>query len=75
MRTENVTSGHDAEQASIEIARLRQALAAQEESLEFLHERYQTLCRIEEGGWWRLRGRLLPLLRLAARLRAGIRAK
>jgi hypothetical protein len=56
--------------SSAELERLRQALAAQESSLEFLHERYVTLRRIEAGGWWRLRARILPLLRIAGRLRA-----
>jgi glycogen(starch) synthase len=54
---------------NVEIARLREAVAAQEETLAFLHERDETLRRIEQGGWWRLRSRLLPLLRLARRLR------
>lgn len=40
------------------------------ERLLFLQGRHETLCRIEQGGWWRLRGRLLPLLSLAGRLRA-----
>ena len=46
-----------------EIDRLRAAIASQEETLAFLHQRYETLCRIEEGGWWRLRDRLRPALR------------
>jgi len=58
---------------SVENARLRQAVAAQEATLAFLHERHETLRRVEEGGWWRLRGRLLPLLRLATRVRARVR--
>jgi hypothetical protein len=31
--------------------------------------RGETLARIEAGGWWRLRRRLLPLMRLAGRAR------
>jgi glycosyltransferase involved in cell wall biosynthesis len=53
-----------------EIARLRQALVAQDEALAFLHTRHETLTRVEEGGWWRLRGHVLPLLRVVGRLRA-----
>ncbi len=56
-----------------EIARLRQALLAQDEALAFLHARHETLTRVEAGGWWRLRGHLLPLLRVAGRLRAATR--
>jgi len=56
--------------SSAEIGRLHEALNAQEKTLEFLRGRYETLCRIEQGGWWRLRRRVLPLLRLAGRLRA-----
>ena len=63
------TQAHGA-QWEAEIARLRQALLAQDEALAFLHARHETLTRVEEGGWWRLRGHLLPLLRVAGRLRA-----
>jgi GT2 family glycosyltransferase len=44
-------------------------LAAAPELAE-LRRRSQTLAAIEAGGWWRLRGRLLVLLRAAARARA-----
>jgi glycogen synthase len=53
-------------------AQERQSACAEESTLLFLHRRHETLCRIEQGGWWRLRGRLLPLLSLAARLRARV---
>jgi hypothetical protein len=49
-----------------EVTRLRQAVAAQEKALVFLRERHETLDRVERGGWWQLRGRLLPLLRAAS---------
>lgn len=58
------------EQAQAENTRLKQALTSQEATMAFLHSRHDTLCRIEAGGWWRLRGRLQPLLRVATRLRA-----
>lgn len=46
------------------IAELEQRVAASEaESVR----RGETLARIEAGGWWRLRRRLLPLMRLAGR--------
>jgi hypothetical protein len=61
---------NDSAVSTAELERLREALAAQESSLEFLHERHLTLRRIEAGGWWRLRGRILPLLRIAGRLRS-----
>jgi hypothetical protein len=44
-------------------------IASQESTLAWLHRRHETLCRVEQGGWWRLRGLLLPLLTLAGRLR------
>lgn len=48
------------------IAELEQRLATSDaESMR----RGETLARIEAGGWWRLRKRLLPLLRLAGRAR------
>jgi lipopolysaccharide transport system ATP-binding protein len=37
--------------------------------LAYLRERDATLQRVLTGGWWRLRARLLPLLRLAGRSR------
>lgn len=47
-----------------EVAELRGRLAASEAEAARLGE---TLTRIEAGGWWRLRRRLLPLMRLAGR--------
>jgi GT2 family glycosyltransferase len=38
--------------------------------LAWLWERECTLVAIQSGGWWRLRARLLPLVRLASSLRA-----
>ena len=35
---------------------------------------YKTLSAIENGGWWRLRGRLSPLIGAASSARAAIRA-
>jgi glycosyltransferase involved in cell wall biosynthesis len=63
-----------------EIARALHAEAsAREEELdalraevELLRERAMTLERVTAGGWWRLRGRLLPLLRLAGGLRRAL---
>jgi glycogen synthase len=60
-------------QARAELARMAEAVAAQEQALAFLSRRHDTLCRIEQGGWWRLRGRILPLLRLATRVRRRLR--
>ena len=36
--------------------------------LTWLRYRAETLARIEAGGWWRLRARLLPVIRVASRL-------
>jgi GT2 family glycosyltransferase len=52
--------------AATEHARVRTDQAA---LIEHLAARNATLERIEQGGWWRLRTRLLPLLRLLAALR------
>jgi len=58
------------EQTRAENVRLEQAVSSQEETMAFLHSRHDTLCRVEQGGWWRLRGHLLPVLRLGGWLRA-----
>ncbi len=60
------------EQARAELSRLHEAVAAQERTLEFLARRDDTLSRIEQGGWWRLRSRILPLLRLAKWVRSRV---
>jgi hypothetical protein len=57
-----------------ERGRLERGLARAAEQVEHLERRSQTLSAIEAGGWWRLRARVLPLIRLARavrRLRAG----
>jgi glycosyltransferase involved in cell wall biosynthesis len=54
--------------AQAELAQARHTLLAQEATLEILHQHHETLRRIEQGGWWQLRGRILPLLRLADRV-------
>lgn len=43
------------------------AAAAQAEMLAYLHTRHLTLHRIENGGWWQLRTRLLSIGRRLAR--------
>jgi|GEM_PF-1348921 len=45
-----------------EVPRLNQLVDEQRETMSWLFEREATLRRIEAGGWWRLRGRLLSLL-------------
>ncbi|MEO6859230.1 MAG: glycosyltransferase [Solirubrobacteraceae bacterium] len=52
-----------------ELAWLRQVVLSQEETLRFLHTRNETLDRIEQGGWWRLRAHIVPVLRLVTWLR------
>lgn len=48
--------------------RLEVEVVQQRELLPYLHERHFTLQRIEAGGSWRLRRRLLPILRAYGRL-------
>jgi GT2 family glycosyltransferase len=43
--------------------RLEAEIAEHRDLLPYLHERHATLQRIEAGGFWRLRRRVLPLLR------------
>jgi len=57
------------ENAQGELEQLRRAVAAQEETLDILRVRHEILCRIEEGGWWRLRKRIRPLIRVAGAVR------
>jgi GT2 family glycosyltransferase len=54
---------------------LSSRLDAQEEELAWLRERAATLARVEAGGWWQLRRRVLPALRLAGALRRRLRAR
>jgi hypothetical protein len=66
--------------AYAELARINAALVAERDAarreldlvapeLAALRERSRALDAIEAGGWWRLRARLLPAIRLAARAR------
>jgi glycosyltransferase involved in cell wall biosynthesis len=48
---------------------LERYAAGQDQQIAWLSQRSETLTQIEEGGWWRLRGRLLPLLRIVGWLR------
>jgi hypothetical protein len=43
--------------------------SAVREHVTWLEARHLTLSRVEAGGWWRLRARLLPLLRVAAAIK------
>ncbi len=51
-----------------EIDALKATLERAQIELERLREADATLARVYAGGWWRLRARLLPALRLAARV-------
>lgn len=55
--------------AEAELEQVWRAVAAQEETLEFLRVRDEILSKIEAGGWWRLRGRVLPLIRVVGAAR------
>jgi glycosyltransferase involved in cell wall biosynthesis/GT2 family glycosyltransferase len=59
----------DLRSAEAALERAREGLESQEEAIAYLRRRNETLCRIEQGGWWRLRARVLPALRLAGWLR------
>jgi hypothetical protein len=57
------------EDAHAELRRLAGEISSRDETITWLHYRHETLSNIEQGGWWRLRERLLPLLRIAERAR------
>lgn len=52
-----------------ELERLRAAVGPDGRTLAFLRRRDETLSAIEQGGWWRLRTVVLPLLRAVSKLR------
>jgi GT2 family glycosyltransferase len=58
----------NSEQAD-KLAEDQRVLSEHQELFAFLFERHETLERVEAGGWWRLRGRLMPLVAAASRLR------
>jgi len=55
--------------AHASLAGHQQQLALQREEISKLQVSHDTLVRIEQGGWWRMRTRLLPVLRLYSTLR------
>jgi glycosyltransferase involved in cell wall biosynthesis/GT2 family glycosyltransferase len=63
------------DRAQAELEQLRRAVAAQDETLTFLRVRHEILCMVEEGGWWRLRGRVLPLIRVAGAVRGRLNGR
>jgi len=63
---------HEHGLVSAEREALAQRLAAADVELEALRARARTLAAIESGGWWRLRARLMPLLRLAEPVRGAV---
>jgi hypothetical protein len=63
LRSEVARAAHSEQSAREE------ELEALQAEVEALRERALTLDRVTAGGWWRLRGRLLPVLRLASALR------
>jgi glycosyltransferase involved in cell wall biosynthesis len=58
--------------AQDEVARLKLELLSRNEELTVLRQCHETLIRIEQGGWWRLRARILPVLRVAGRWRGRV---
>jgi GT2 family glycosyltransferase len=69
VRREHATAHRELDRVHSEYASLHQRHAEAAAELEVLRERARTLDAILAGGWWRLRGRLLPLIRPARRLR------
>ncbi len=56
-------------QAQTEVEQVRAAVKQPRAELERLREAERTLARVYAGGWWRLRGRIQPLMDLAKRVR------
>lgn len=65
-RQQLIQSGAGAEERA---ARAEALAAGQEGRLAWLAQRSEALALVEAGGWWRLRDRLQPVLRLASRAR------
>jgi hypothetical protein len=55
--------------AHARIAECERTIEGQQAKVGYLEVCDETLWVIENGGWWRLRGRLQPFLRLLARIR------
>ena len=51
------------------VVALESERSAVREHVTWLEARHLTLSRVEAGGWWKLRSRLLPLLRVAAAIK------
>ena len=60
----------EGQRAQAELLRLRQTIASQGAALKLLQHRHEVLSAIEQGGWWRLRSRILLVLRFAERPRS-----
>jgi GT2 family glycosyltransferase len=68
LRARVEADGEAARLAIAEHERLRVQLVDAQHQIAVLAERVRTLDAIEAGGWWRLRRRLLPLVRVGGRL-------
>ena len=64
-----LSAGRRLAQAQKALTEVEATIAAQERNLAFLQGRHETLMRVEQGGWWRMRSRLQPALRLYGQLR------
>jgi hypothetical protein len=56
------------EALEVEVEELAGRCAADTAEVAWLRQRAETLACVEAGGWWRLRGRLLPVIRVGSRL-------
>jgi GT2 family glycosyltransferase len=65
---------HELDERSQQLARQAEQVTEQDTAIRWLVARHEALQRVEQGGWWRLRGRLLGILGIwwRARKRLGI---
>jgi hypothetical protein len=68
-RADQATTLRDLDRTGTELGAVHYRLESVEARLPWLEWRAEVLANIEGGGWWRLRGRLLPALRAAASAR------
>lgn len=75
LRAERDAVTDDLKAASARVSGLEAQLHKLHVQLTVLKARSEKLGQIEAGGWWQLRGRLLPLLRMTSPLRRRLRRR
>jgi hypothetical protein len=68
---EYATVHRELERVHGEYENVRQRVLSADAELEDLRQRAEALDAIFAGGWWRIRNRLLPLLKLVSRRQRG----